>query len=65
MQALTAHIFPFSVNKTYMLNPIILYQNVSCATGTDYLACIRKKSEIIGDYLEIFRDFRLYKGDVW
>ena len=33
-----------------MLNTIILYQNVSCVSGIDYLACMRKKSEIIEDY---------------
>ena len=36
-----------------MLNTIILYQNVSCVSGNDYLACMRKKSEIIEDYLVI------------
>ena len=33
-----------------MLNIIILYQNVSCVSGIDYLACMGKKSEIIEDY---------------
>ena len=32
-----------------MLNTIILYHNVSCVSGIDYLACMRKKSEIIED----------------
>ena len=36
--ALTAHISHFSVGNSYMLNTIIMYQNVSCATGSDYLA---------------------------
>ena len=36
-----------------MLNTIIMYPNVSCATGSEYLACMRKKSEIIGDFSEI------------
>ena len=45
-----AHSSPFSVYKNYMLNIIILYQNVSCASGIGYLACMRKKSEIIEDY---------------
>ena len=46
-----------------MLNPIILYQNVSCATGIDYLAGMGKKS---GDYSGILRytnvmcDYRKY-----
>ena len=34
-----------------MLNTIILYQNVSCVSGIDYLACMRKKSEIIKEKL--------------
>ena len=33
-----------------MLNTITLYQNVSCVSGIDYLACMRKKNEIIEDY---------------
>ena len=36
-----------------MLNTIHLYQNVSCVSGIDYLACMRKKSEIIEDYAVI------------
>ena len=37
-----------------MLNTIILDQNVSFATSVDYIACMRKKSEFTGDYLEIW-----------
>ena len=48
MSALTAHISPVSINKSYALNTIILYRSVSIATGLGYLACMRKKSEIIG-----------------
>ena len=33
-----------------MLDTVILYQNVSCVSGIDYLACMRKKSELIEDY---------------
>ena len=37
---------------------LVLYQNILCAAALDYLACMRKKSEIIGDYSGIL-------GDVW
>ena len=47
MSAFTARISQFSVNRSYILNTIILYQNILCATGIDYLACIRKKVKLL------------------
>ena len=49
-----------------MLNTIILYQNVSCVSGIDYVACMRRKSEIIEAYsvilcyTEVICDYRKY-----
>ena len=43
-----------------MLNFIILYQNVSCVSGIDYLACMRKKSEIIEDLSVILSYTKAY-----
>ena len=66
MSVLTAHSFPFSIYKNYMLNTIILYQNVLCVPGIDYLSCMRKKSEIIEDYsvilsyTKVICDYRKY-----
>ena len=53
-----------------MLNTTILFQNVSCVSGIDYLACMRKKSEIIDDYSVILGytkmicDYRKYHFNV-
>ena len=49
-----------------MLNTIILYQNVSCVSGIDYVAGMRRKSEIIEAYsvilcyTEVICDYRKY-----